>query len=149
MVKVFINGTFDVLHPGHMRLITFASNSGDYLKISIDSDERVKQLKGPTRPIHDEATRQIMLFYVKGVDEVSIFNTDEELINTIREYQPDIMIVGSDYRNKKVIGSEYANELIFFDRIERYSSTKVIEKIQNEHTLCSTDMRYSFKSSRK
>jgi D-beta-D-heptose 7-phosphate kinase/D-beta-D-heptose 1-phosphate adenosyltransferase len=149
MVKVFVNGTFDLLHPGHMRLITLASNSGDYLKISIDSDKRVNQLKGPNRPINDENTRRTMLFHVKGVDEVSIFDTDEELINTIRTYQPDIMIVGSDYKNKEVIGSEYANELIFFDRVERYSSTGIIEKIQNAHTLCSTDVRYSFKSSSK
>ena len=140
MIKVFVNGTFDILHPGHMQLITLASNSGDYLKIAIDSDKRVKKLKGPTRPINDENTRQIMLFHIKGVDEVSIFDSDEELINTIREYQPDIMIVGSDYKNKKVIGGEYAKRLIFFDRIERYSSTKVIEKIQNETTLCTTNM---------
>ena len=146
MIKVFINGTFDILHPGHMRLITFASNTGDYLKIAIDSDRRVKKLKGPTRPINDESTRQIMLFHIKGVDEVSIFDSDEELINTIRNYQPDIMIVGSDYKNKRVIGSEYAKKLIFFNRIEEYSSTKVIEKIQNENTLCTSNMRYRIKS---
>lgn len=140
MVKVFINGTFDILHPGHMQLITLAGNSGNYLKIAIDSDKRVRKLKGPTRPINDESTRQIMLFHIKGVDEVSIFDSDEELINTIREYQPDIMIVGSDYKDKKVIGSEYAKRLIFFDRIERYSSTKVIEKIQHETALCITNL---------
>jgi D-beta-D-heptose 7-phosphate kinase/D-beta-D-heptose 1-phosphate adenosyltransferase len=149
MTKVFINGTFDVLHPGHMRLITFASNSGEYLKIAIDSDRRVKSLKGENRPINNQDTRATMLFYVKGVDEVSIFDSDEELINTIRNYQPDIMIVGSDYKNKKVIGSEYAKNLLFFDRIEEYSSTKVIEKIQYENTLCPTDMRHSIKPSRK
>jgi D-beta-D-heptose 7-phosphate kinase/D-beta-D-heptose 1-phosphate adenosyltransferase len=140
MTKVFINGTFDILHPGHMQLITFASNSGDYLKIAIDSDRRVKILKGENRPINNQRTRQTMLFHVKGVDEVSIFDSDEELINTVRSYQPDIMIVGSDYKNKKVIGSEYAKRLIFFDRIEEYSSTKVIRKIQYENTLCTSNM---------
>lgn len=140
MIKVFINGTFDILHPGHMQLITFASNSGDYLKIAIDSDRRVKTLKGENRPINNQRTRQTMLFHVKGVDEVSIFDSDEELINTVRSYQPDIMIVGSDYKNKNVIGSEYAKRLIFFDRIEEYSSTKVIRKIQDENTLCSSNM---------
>lgn len=135
MVKVFVNGTFDILHPGHIQLITFASNSGDHLKISIDSDKRVRQLKGPTRPINNEIIRQTILFHIKGVDEVSIFDNDNDLINTIREYQPDIMIVGSDYKNRKVIGSEHAKKLIFFDRIEQYSSTKVIEKIQNENII--------------
>ncbi len=140
MTKVFINGTFDILHPGHMQLITFASNSGDYLKIAIDSDRRVKILKGENRPINNQRTRQTMLFHIKGVDEVSIFDSDEELINTVRSYQPDIMIVGSDYKNKKVIGSEYAKRLIFFDRIEEYSSTNVIRKIQYENTLCTSNM---------
>lgn len=139
-MKVFINGTFDILHPGHMRLITFASNCGDYLKIAIDSDRRVKKLKGESRPINNQDTRSTMLFHVKGVDEVSIFDSEEELINIIREYEPDYMIVGSDYRNKKVIGSEYAKKLIFFDRIEEYSSTRVIEKIRDEHTLCSPNL---------
>jgi rfaE bifunctional protein nucleotidyltransferase chain/domain len=147
MVKVFINGTFDILHPGHMQLITFASNSGDYLKIAIDSDKRVKKLKGETRPINTQKIRETMLFHIKGVDEVSIFDSEEELINTIRNYQPDIMIVGSDYKNKRVIGSEYAKKLIFFDRIEEYSSTKVIEKIQDENILRVTDMRHSIKPS--
>ncbi len=64
-MKVFINGTFDILHPGHMRLITFASNYGDYLKIGIDSDSRVKKLKGASRPINNEDTRATMLFHVK------------------------------------------------------------------------------------
>jgi D-beta-D-heptose 7-phosphate kinase/D-beta-D-heptose 1-phosphate adenosyltransferase len=81
-----------------------------------------------------------MLFHVKGVDEVSIFDSEEELINTIRQYQPDYMIVGSDYKNKKVIGSEYSQNVIFFDRIEEYSSTKVIEKIRDERTLCAANL---------
>jgi D-beta-D-heptose 7-phosphate kinase/D-beta-D-heptose 1-phosphate adenosyltransferase len=139
-MKVFINGTFDILHPGHMRLITFASNYGDYLKIGIDSDSRVKKLKGASRPINNQDTRATMLFHVKGVDEVSIFDSEEELINIIREYEPDYMVVGSDYRNKKVIGSEYAKKLIFFDRIEEYSSTRVIEKIRDERTLCAANL---------
>lgn len=134
MIKVFINGTFDILHPGHMQLIDFAAKQGDYLKIAIDSDERVRLLKGLSRPINCAPTRKIMLLNVKGVDEVSVFDTEDDLINTIREYNPDIMIVGSDYANKRVIGSEFAKKLIFFERIEQYSSTKVIEKIQNENS---------------
>jgi rfaE bifunctional protein nucleotidyltransferase chain/domain len=147
MTKVFINGTFDILHPGHIKLLTFAKTFGDILLVALDSDERVKQLKGESRPINNLETRKTIMLSLKPVDGVISFSTDEELINTIRNYQPDIMIVGSDYKNKKVIGSEYAKKLIFFNRIEEYSSTKVIEKIQNENTLCTTDMRYSIKSS--
>jgi len=131
MKKVFVNGTFDILHLGHMELISTASNSGDYLMLAIDSDRRVSEKKGPQRPIHDQNTRSNMLMYIKGVNEVKIFDTDEDLINIVKEYEPDIMIVGSDYRNAKVIGSEYAKQLNFFERIEEYSSTKIIKNIVN------------------
>lgn len=129
MRKVFVNGTFDVLHPGHIALLTHASNSGDYLLVAIDSDRRVKEKKGLQRPINNEDIRAKILFHVKGVDEVVIFDTDEDLKTAIKNYEPDIMIVGSDYEGKNVIGSEYARELQFFKRDERYSSTKIIEDI--------------------
>ena len=128
-MKVFVNGTFDVLHPGHMRLLTYASNQGDYLKVSIDSDRRVREMKGFCRPINNQEFRSTMLRHIKGVDEVAIFDSGEELESLIRDYEPDIMIVGSDYRTKRVIGSEYAKRLEFFDRIEEYSSTKIIQSI--------------------
>jgi rfaE bifunctional protein nucleotidyltransferase chain/domain len=129
MKKVFVNGTFDVLHPGHMSLLTYASNCGDELLVAIDSDERVKEKKGLKRPINNEDTRANILFHIKGVDTVTIFDTDEDLRDLIKHYEPDIMIVGSDYKNKEVIGSEYAKELRFFERDKRYSSTKIIKNI--------------------
>jgi D-beta-D-heptose 7-phosphate kinase/D-beta-D-heptose 1-phosphate adenosyltransferase len=129
MKKVFVNGTFDVLHPGHMSLLTYASNCGDELLVAIDSDERVKEKKGLKRPINNEDTRANILFHIKGVDTVTIFDSDEDLRDLIKHYEPDIMIVGSDYKNKEVIGSEYAKELRFFERDKRYSSTKIIKNI--------------------
>lgn len=131
MTKVFVNGTFDVLHPGHIAMLTYASNSGDELLVAIDSDRRVKEKKGDDRPINNEDTRAKIIFHIKGVDSVVIFDTDEDLRSAIKEYEPDIMIVGSDYENKEVIGSEYARELKFFKRDERYSSTKIIKNIIN------------------
>jgi rfaE bifunctional protein nucleotidyltransferase chain/domain len=130
-MKVFINGTFDVLHPGHMSLLTYASSLGNELLVAIDSDRRVKEKKGLDRPINNEYIRAKMLLHIKGVDRVVVFDTDEELRNAVKEYEPDIMIVGSDYENKDVIGSEYAKELEFFKRDERYSSTKIINSIAN------------------
>lgn len=131
MTKVFVNGTFDVLHPGHIALLTYASNSGDELLVGIDSDRRVKEKKGHDRPINNEDIRAKMLFHIKGVDNVMIFDTDDDLRELVSNYEPDIMIVGSDYENKDVIGSEYAKELKFFKRDYRYSSTKIINSIAN------------------
>ena len=129
--SVFVNGTFDILHLGHLALLNYAKSLGDRLFVAIDSDERVKQLKGPTRPIHDTYQRKIMLLNLKAVDEVEIFNSDEELEMWIKQIKPTIMVVGSDWRNKTVIGSQYAKRLEFFERINDYSSTKTISYIIN------------------
>lgn len=140
MIRIFVNGTFDIIHPGHLELLYFAKSLGDRLLVAIDTDERVRNLKGPSRPINNLETRKMIMRSFKPVDSVASFATDNELESIIRSYEPDIMVVGSDYRNKNVIGSMYAKKLVFFDRIEAYSSTKVIEKIQNEHSLCPTDL---------
>jgi D-beta-D-heptose 7-phosphate kinase/D-beta-D-heptose 1-phosphate adenosyltransferase len=129
--KVFVNGTFDLLHPGHIKLLNYAKSLGDFLLIALDSDERIKQLKGDSRPINDLASRITIMQALKPVDDVTYFSTDNELISLIFNYQPDIMIVGSDYKNKKVIGSEYAKELRFFERIPEYSTTSIIEYISS------------------
>jgi rfaE bifunctional protein nucleotidyltransferase chain/domain len=132
MVKtVFVNGTFDVLHIGHLELLNYAKSLGDKLFVAIDSDERVKQLKGPTRPIHTAYQRKVMLLNLKAVDEAEVFNNDEELEMWIKQIKPSIMVVGSDWQNKTVIGSQFAKKLEFFKRIDEYSSTKTIENIIN------------------
>lgn len=129
--SVFVNGTFDVLHLGHLALLNYAKSFGDKLFVAIDSDERVRQLKGPTRPIYDAYQRKVMLLNLKAVDEVEIFSSDEELEMWIKQIYPTIMVVGSDWRNKTVIGSQYAKRLEFFERIDEYSSTKTIQDIIN------------------
>ena len=133
MTKVFINGTFDIIHPGHLAMINFAKSLGEFLFIGIDSDIRVKELKGPSRPINDQHMRKLLLENLKAVDEVQIFGTDQELIDMIK--QCDIMVKGSDYRDKPVIGREVCKELIFFDRLNDYSSTKTIESIVNRRHM--------------
>ena len=127
--KVFVNGTFDVLHAGHLALLNYAKSLGDYLIVGIDTDERVKEKKGSTRPVNGVEDRTLMLINLKSVDEVKHFGTDEELENLVKSAQPDIMVVGSDWKDKSVIGSYHAAKLIFFDRIDGYSSTKIIESI--------------------
>lgn len=129
MKKVFVNGTFDVLHSGHLYLFKYAKSLGDYLIVAIDSDERVKEKKGPKRPINSLWERAFMLSNLYTVDEVRTFDSDKELEGLVEYYKPDIMVVGSDWKDKPVIGSQYAKELKFFDRINEYSSTKTIQSI--------------------
>lgn len=125
---VFVNGTFDILHRGHLELLNFAKSKGDHLIVGIDSDDRVKSLKGESRPINSEEERKFMLLNLKAVDEVKVFATDDELSYMIKSIRPDIMIVGSDWKGKPVIGSQWAKRLVFFDRIEGYSTTNIIAK---------------------
>jgi len=123
--KVWVNGTFDVLHIGHIKLLQFANTKG-IVRVGIDYDDRVKQLKGITRPINKWKDRKYFLKSIRYVDSVVGFGSDEELEEQIRGYQPDYMIVGSDYKDKKVIGSQYANELLFFERIKNFSTTNIL-----------------------
>jgi len=129
MKKVWVNGVFDILHRGHLSLLDFAKSQGDFLLVGIDSDERVRQLKGETRPINSQEDRKYFLENLKFVDKVIIFNTEEELNNVIKEYSPDIFVVGTDYMNKKIIGKEWAKEIIFYDKIPGYATRYIINKI--------------------
>ena len=129
--EVFVNGTFDILHPGHLALLRFAKSKGEWLTVGIDSDERVKKLKGDSRPVNDQVFRKEMLLALNVVDDVFIFNTDEGLCDLIKHINPDTMIVGSDYKDKPVIGSQFAKQLMFFDKIDGYSTTKIIKNITN------------------
>jgi rfaE bifunctional protein nucleotidyltransferase chain/domain len=126
MKKVWVNGTFDIVHLGHIKLLEYAKQQGDFLCVGIDSDARVKQLKGPDRPLNNENARMEFISSIKYVDKVVLFSSDEELTEHIRNFNPDFFVIGSDYHNKKIIGAEYAGRILFFDKIEGYSSTGII-----------------------
>jgi len=125
MHKVWVNGTFDVLHIGHIKLLEYASSLGQ-LRVGIDTDSRVKELKGQDRPFNNTKDRMMMLMALKSVNDVKTFSSREEMLKLIREWNPDYMVVGSDYKDKEVVGSELVKELIFFNRISDYSTTKIL-----------------------
>jgi D-beta-D-heptose 7-phosphate kinase/D-beta-D-heptose 1-phosphate adenosyltransferase len=127
MKIIFVNGCFDVLHPGHIQLFEYARSLGDYLIVAIDSDKKVGEMKGPSRPIFSQEDRARTLEAIRYIDVVHIFNSKEELEDLIKTINPDIMIVGSDWKGKEVVGGQYAKEVRFFDRVGEYSTTRTIQ----------------------
>ena len=130
MVKVWTNGCFDVLHRGHFEMFRYAKSLGDWLVVGIDSDEKVKKDKGNSRPYNNAEDRKFALENIKYIDEVVIFNSRDELENEIKQLRPDIMVVGSDWKGKEVVGGQYSTELKFFDRLEKYSTTKILDRVK-------------------
>tara|TARA_Y100000034_G_scaffold121799_1_gene166479 strand:- start:338 stop:757 length:420 start_codon:yes stop_codon:yes gene_type:complete len=123
----FTNGCFDILHVGHIQMLEYIKKNCDHLVVGIDSDRRVKENKGSDRPINTEDDRAYMLQSLRYVDAVFIFDSDDELTQLVKEIAPDLMVVGSDYKNKRVIGGEHAKNVLFFERIDGFSTTKIIQ----------------------
>ena len=107
-----------------------------FVYVLIDGDHRVREKKGPARPINTEYERASLLNALKCVDKVDIFNSDNELEQMIKQYAPDIMVKGSDYIDKPIIGSQYCGKIIFYDVLEKYSSTKKIQDIIARGHVC-------------
>ena len=130
MKIVWTNGCVDILHRGHFEMFRYAKSCGDQLIVGIDSDEKVRKDKGSSRPYNSSEDRKFALECVKYIDEVVVFNSREELEEEIRQLQPDIMVIGSDWKGKTVVGEQYCTELRFFDRIDEYSTTNILEGIK-------------------
>lgn len=131
MSKIIVNGTFDIVHRGHVELLNYAKSLGDWLLVCIDTDRRVKELKGQQRPINNQYDRQFMLQNLQAVDAVRFFDSAEELEEICRIYQPDIMVKGSDYKDKPIVGSQHCKEIKFVDLVNGYSTTNTIKNIIN------------------
>ena len=129
MKRIVVNGTFDILHSGHLALLNHARSLGDYLVVAIDSDRRVQELKGPSRPINTQTERQELLENLRAVDEVKIFDSDQELVDIVKDCA--IMVKGSDYKGKYIVGEDNIAQIIFFNRIDGFSTTEKIQHIAN------------------
>jgi D-beta-D-heptose 7-phosphate kinase/D-beta-D-heptose 1-phosphate adenosyltransferase len=129
MKTVWTNGTFDVLHMGHIKLFREArklAGPKGIVVVGTDSDERIRILKGPTRPINDLFDRVDFLRSIKYIDDIVAFSSEDTLIANIKRYSPDIILIGDDYIGKRVVGGEYAKQIMYFPRYGGLSSSKII-----------------------
>lgn len=126
--RIWLNGTFDILHAGHIHLFQHARklSPNTHVCVGVDDDERVTQLKGTGRPINSLFNRIKVLQSIVYIDEIVPFGSDDELRTQIRAYNPHIMAIGDDYRGRTIIGEEYIPRVEYVERYDGLSSTKIV-----------------------
>lgn len=131
---VFTNGCFDILHRGHIHYLNQAKQLGDFLVVGLNSDASVKRSKGDDRPINKQEDRKFVLENLKAVDCVEIFDQDTP-IDLIKLVTPHILVKGGDWKIDQIVGSDYVlatgGKVYSLDFVDGFSSTKIINKIQN------------------
>lgn len=125
MKNIWTNGCYDILHIGHIELLKYAKSIGDRLIVGIDTDRRVRELKGDDRPFNNQNIRKIFLESIRYVDEVVLFDNDNDLENWLKYYSIDTIVIGDEYKDKKILGSKYA-KLDFFKKIPNISTSKIL-----------------------
>jgi D-beta-D-heptose 7-phosphate kinase/D-beta-D-heptose 1-phosphate adenosyltransferase len=128
---VFTNGCFDILHAGHVSVLEFSRSKGDVLVVGLNSDESVRRLKGPTRPVNKQADRALVLAALESVSYVCIFTQDTpyDLIKAVR---PDILVKGGDYKPSEIVGREFAGKVVRFALLKGRSTTGIIKKVSKK-----------------
>ena len=134
---VFTNGCFDIIHPGHIHLLTSAASKGDVLVVGLNSDQSIKNFKSKNRPICPQHDRALIVGALSCVDFIIIFDQDtpEELIKKI---EPDVLVKGSDYNNKFIAGADFMLEkkkrVELVNLLEHQSTTDIISRIKKQES---------------
>lgn len=132
---VFTNGCFDILHLGHVEYLNEARAQGDVLLVAINSDESVRKLKGPDRPVNNEHDRAQMLLNLKAVDCVQVF-TEQTPLEIIKLIKPDVLVKGGDWKPEQIVGSDIVlangGEVKSLMFKEGYSTSNLIKAVQGK-----------------
>ena len=131
---VFTNGVFDLLHPGHIDVLTEARARGDHLVVGLNTDASVKRLKGPARPVRTEAERAYVLAALEAVDCVVLFPEDTPL-ELVLELKPDVIVKGGDYSEGTIVGARevvaWGGEVVVIPLTPGQSTTSIIENLSD------------------
>jgi D-beta-D-heptose 7-phosphate kinase/D-beta-D-heptose 1-phosphate adenosyltransferase len=131
-VVVFTNGCFDILHAGHVTYLDRAKNEGTRLVLGLNTDESVRRLKGPSRPVNSESDRATVLSALSSVDAVVLFG-EETPLELIRVLRPDILAKGADYAPEQVVGREdvesWGGRLVLVPLVEGRSTTATLARL--------------------
>ena len=128
----FTNGVFDLLHPGHIDILTAARETADALIVGVNSDESVRRLKGPTRPVRTDAERSYVLAGLECVDLVVVFPEDTPL-NLVKLLRPDVIVKGGDYSDDTIVGATevkaWGGRVVVVPLTPGHSTTNIIRKL--------------------
>ena len=129
--KVWVNGSFDVLHIGHIDLFRYAKSLGEELIVSIDSDRRIKESKGNKRPVNNSTDRKEFLESICYVDKVFIFDSYVEMKKQIIDNKIDIIVVSDDCKEDQIIGSDLSDVVVYKKRKSK-STTSILKTYYKE-----------------
>ncbi len=131
---VFTNGVFDLLHPGHIDVLTQARSRGDALIVGVNGDDSVRRLKGPTRPIRTDSERAYVLAALEAVDAVVVFDQDTPL-ELVRVLRPAVIVKGGDYAPDEVVGGKevrgWGGEVIIVPLTPNQSTTSILDRLRS------------------
>ncbi len=132
----FTNGCFDILHAGHVRLLTAARAAADALVVALNTDASVRRLKGPRRPLVPEAERAELLAALEPVDRVVLFDEDTPLA-TILALEPDVLVKGADWAEENIVGARevkgWGGRVVRVELVPGTSTTAIIERIRERY----------------
>ena len=135
---VFTNGVFDLIHPGHVDVLMGARLAGEHLIVAVNSDESVRRLKGPTRPVRSEAERAFVLAAFEMVDCVVVFGQDTplELVELLR---PDVLVKGGDYSEETIVGARevrgWGGDVRVIPLTPGQSTTNIIKALRGDSAV--------------
>jgi len=127
---VFTNGCFDIIHPGHIKILKDSKSKGDILIVGLNSDSSIRRIKGPGRPVMEEKARSKVLEAIGLVDFIVIFREDTPF-KVIKELRPDYLVKGEDWKENRIIGREFVKKIFRIKFYPGYSTTGIIQKIRN------------------
>ena len=130
---IFTNGCFDILHVGHLQYLEQSKNLGDRLVVGLNSDASVRRLKGPSRPVNNQADRKRMLQALRCVDEVVIFDEDTPY-DLIVSLQPDVVTKGGDYTAEDIVGYGLA-KVVVLPYVDGKSTTRILNNDNHSEGL--------------
>ena len=130
--KGFTCSCFDLLHAGHIKMLQDARNQCDYLIVGLQTDPTIDRPNTKNKPIQTLEERQIMLSAVRFIDEIMIYDTEDNLYKYLKKNKPDIRILGSDYKGKDFTGKDLDIDIYYHKRDHNWSTTNLRKRITNE-----------------